>query len=586
MKKNMKFKVITISILLFAAHLISSCANTNKVEAPSYISNSTVASNIDTYLSRMVPLGFNGAVVVAEGNSIILNKGYGLADRSQDIPNTANTVFSLGSIVKTFTSVSILRLYQENELKLSDNLGKYFSNVPADKSMITIKQMLSHTSGLPPQVGTDYENITKADLINSAFDQPLAFTPGSGYQYSNVAYSLLALIIEDITGLGYEEYIYTNIFKPAGMTQTGYTIPTWEQDDIAHNYTGMEDNGTFSERTYYPNWNLIGNGGILSTTTDMFRFYQYLKSDEFINAETKELMFTPVWDTDALGIVALRGGEFVQHNGGGWDGNSALFRWYIQADKMFMIFTNSGFNNKPGFVHFEDPLDGFLIGEEKVVMPPEISNSKDLDFPEIEGSYRFKSNDAAFLSINKDYPFFRLSSNTQETINMFEFPEKEISSFTDWNQKIKIATLELIQDRRSYSYPTLFSGGHDFSAELLSEIENEGFSNNAVVDVLTFPTGREGFYNTKILIRESEKHSAGLAISLITDLNAFGGAGYDFEEISGYSVVLIPQSQNTWISYDFNSGKSSELTLEYLDDGSLEKIKTGDIAITLIKNRK
>ena len=359
----------------------------------------------------MVPLGFNGALLIAEGDEILLNKGYGFADRVNKIPNTRNTVLSLGSIVKPFTSAAIMRLVQEGKMDLSDNLSEYFENVPDDKQNITIKQMLSHTSGLPGQVGTDYENITNEDLLNAAFKRPLSFEPGQDYQYSNLAFSLLALIIEKVSGLNYEEYINQNIFQPAGMTQTGYTLPDWDPDNIAHNYTGVEDNGTFPEREYYPNWNLIGNGGMLSTTTDMFKFYQFIKGNDFLNKDTKEIMFTPVFDVDALGIVALNGGEIIQHNGGGWDGNSALFRWYRKADKMFMVFTNSGINNQPGFVAFEEPLDRLLMGE-TINMPPKIEVNSEIDLSQFEGQYSIGSEKNPKLFIQPDSQKLRLESTS------------------------------------------------------------------------------------------------------------------------------------------------------------------------------
>ena len=561
---------LRIGIILLLIFALSSIASQHSTDRPA--KNSTeLHEQADTFASRMVPLGFNGALLIAEGDEILLNKGYGFADRVNKIPNTRNTVLSLGSIVKPFTSAAIMRLVQEGKMDLSDNLSEYFENVPDDKQNITIKQMLSHTSGLPGQVGTDYENITNEDLLNAAFKRPLSFEPGQDYQYSNLAFSLLALIIEKVSGLNYEEYINQNIFQPAGMTQTGYTLPDWDPDNIAHNYTGVEDNGTFPEREYYPNWNLIGNGGMLSTTTDMFKFYQFIKGNDFLNKDTKEIMFTPVFDVDALGIVALNGGEIIQHNGGGWDGNSALFRWYRKADKMFMVFTNSGINNQPGFVAFEEPLDRLLMGE-TINMPPKIEVNSEIDLSQFEGQYSIGSEKNPKLFIQPDSQKLRLESTSQEVINLFQFPERSMDAFKEWNRNIKSATVGVIQDKNGEGFRSLFGNSQQFAEELASEIEFEGFGPDASVMVLTFPAHSEDLINTKIFITENSEAREGLVVNLITDGESFRGVGYDFSFISPYAITLIPNRSNGWTGYEFNTGGSFKVDISLSEDQSLTGI--------------
>jgi len=99
----------------------------------------------------------------------------------------------------------------------------------------------------------------------------LSFTPGDNYSYFNVGFTLLAMIIEKITGMTYEQYLKTTILDPAEMNNTGYSVD-WKRTNLAHNISDGEDNGTFLERQYFPTWYLIGNGGLLSTTNDMFTF--------------------------------------------------------------------------------------------------------------------------------------------------------------------------------------------------------------------------------------------------------------------------------------------------------------------------
>ncbi|MDY6994370.1 MAG: serine hydrolase, partial [Pseudomonadota bacterium] len=547
---NKLFGLLITSMILFF--------NTSTAELDQYSSkknSDNLKDQANTFASRMVPLGFSGALLIADGDEIILNKGYGYADRKNKIPNTKNSVFSLGSIVKPFTAVSIMRLVQEGKIDLVDTLPKFFDGVPTEKQDITIKQMLSHTSGLSGTVGSDYDNISKEDLIEAAFNRPLDYQPGTDYGYSNLAFSLLAIIIEKVSGLSYEKYLSRNIFQPAGMTQTGYTLPTWDTKNIAHNYTGTEDNGTFIERDHYPNWNLIGNGGMLSTTTDLFKFYQFIKGNAFLDEETKETMFTPVWDVDALGIVALRDGAIIQHNGGGWDGNSALFRWYRKAGKMFMVFTNSGINNQPGFIAFEEPIDRLLDGE-SIEMPPEINVNTELNLSKMKGEYSVAENESSKLSIEPGYNKLRLESNSQEVINLFQFPDRDISAFKEWNRKIKIATLELIQDGETRGFKSLFQGSEEFADELASEIELEDFGTSASVKVLSQPASRKDLINTKIFITENSEVQEGLIVNLITDTKSYKGSGYDFMFISPYAITLIPSKEGYWVGYDYNTNQS------------------------------
>ncbi len=154
---------------------------------------------IENYLSEMEKIGFNGAVLVAEKGNKIISKGYGFSNMRSKSKNTISTIFDVGSITKQFTAAAILKLEADGKLSTDDKLTKYFDSIPSDKTTITIHDLLRHQSGLISNVGKDFDPITKEEFLDKVFASPLKFEVGSDFAYSNVGYSLLAMIIEKVS---------------------------------------------------------------------------------------------------------------------------------------------------------------------------------------------------------------------------------------------------------------------------------------------------------------------------------------------------------------------------------------------------
>ncbi len=193
---------------------------------------------IDNYLSELEKIGFSGSVLIEINNEKIISKGYGFSDKVKQIKNSPNTIFDIGSITKQFTAAAILKLEMQGKLTTEDKLTKFFDNVPKDKESITIHDLLRHQSGLISSVGKDYEKISKEEFLNKIFSSPLLFEIGTGFSYSNIGYSLLAMIIEKVSGQTYETYLYNNLWKPAQMEMTGYSRPQFDSNLIAVGYYG------------------------------------------------------------------------------------------------------------------------------------------------------------------------------------------------------------------------------------------------------------------------------------------------------------------------------------------------------------
>jgi len=260
--------------------------------AASGIEKAEAKQKLEQFMNRAAEEGFTGAVIVAVGDDVLLERGYGRLDPDEERPVTASSVFTTGSITKQFTAAAVLELEEMKKLSVSDPITKYFKNVPADKKSITIHQLLSHTAGFPPAIGDDFERVGRDEYVGRALASELLFEPGTGYEYSNVGFSLAAAIIEIASGKPYEEFLHEHLFVPAGMKDTGYHIPAWDPARLAH---GVSDDGgdwgTLVDRAFSdggPGWHLAGNGGIHSTVGDMLRWHRALEGDKILSAASKK----------------------------------------------------------------------------------------------------------------------------------------------------------------------------------------------------------------------------------------------------------------------------------------------------------
>ena len=514
-----------------------------------------MAHQADQYLSRMVPFGFNGAVLIAHGENILLNKGYGLADPSTQMPNGPGVIYSLGSIVKPFTATLVMRMVQEGSLSTEDSLSSFFPALPENKQAITIHHLLSHSSGLPGALGPDDEFITKKDYLQRVRDVPLEFEPGSRYQYSNVGFTILAMIIEEVTGKSYEEYLREEILVPAGMEQTGYRMVDWERNKMAHNLSGGKDNGTFLERAHYPTWHLVGNGGMLTTTRDMHRFYLLLKGDRLLSPATKERMFTPVFMEDAYGWVNIDQGEILQHNGGSSDGNGALFRWFPKDDICMMIFTNSTFQNRPGFEAVQQPLEDILFGQE-ITMPPEVS-AYDSGYPDrFEGSY--EGSDGILFDIHPDRKTLQLVPNNQQAISLlFNSPDASVD-WTIWNEKLHHILKNGIERGNFTMFGEITGNPEQLKQEILNEIQMEGYIKPGVKVLYTLETD-PGSCVSVAAISDNHFEDMCMLFHMHFKEDQFTGMGVNFGGTGFPELTLIPTGADQFQGYNFKLNRGCSI---------------------------
>lgn len=255
-----------------------------------------LGSKLDQHFTRLVANNFSGSVLVARAGEVVLAKGYGLARRDPPLPFTAETVFDIGSITKPFTAAAILSLEMDGKVKTADPITKYFTDVPADKRDITLHQLLTHTAGFVDSLGGDYERIGRDEFIRLALASKLRSKPGAAYSYSNVGYSLLAAIVELVNQKAYGQTLRERLLLRAGMQATGYVEPEWSKLPVAHGYVKEKDWGTPLDHAWAPDgpfWHLRGNGGLLSTVVDLYRWSVALETDSILSRAALEAHLTP-----------------------------------------------------------------------------------------------------------------------------------------------------------------------------------------------------------------------------------------------------------------------------------------------------
>jgi len=290
-----------------------------------------VAASIGSFLDQTLPAGASGTLVAVRGRTVVC-RGFGWADRRGRVAADCDTVYDIGSMTKQFTAAAVLKLKMLGRLDVHDPIGRWLGPVPPDKAGITVQQLLTHTAGLVDALGDDYEPLTRSRLVEEAMTTPLRTAPGSAYHYSNLGYSLLAAIVQEASGMGYERFLATHLFAAAGMTRTGYVLPRWRRADVAVEYDarGRAQGRPFDHpwAAGGPWWNLRGNGGMLSTARDLVRWHRALQHATVLDRGTQRELFRPRVREEPGGgsyygygwvLLETELGPVAWHNGGnGW----------------------------------------------------------------------------------------------------------------------------------------------------------------------------------------------------------------------------------------------------------------------------
>lgn len=258
------------------------------------------------------------ALAVLRGGRPVKIAAYGLADLEHRVPVTPSTVFKIGSVSKQFIATGIVLLQQQGRLGFDDPIAKHLAGTPATWSGVTLRHLLTHTSGILRE-GPAFDPLRvqpDSVVIRSAFAAPLEFATGSKYQYCNVCYFTLAEVIARLSGKPWDEYLAERLFRPLGMTSTRATTTTALVPHRARGYT-WRDGGYVNAPEFIA---LRPSGAFLSTIEDLARWDAALYDDRVLTRASREAMVQP---------VRLEGGGTSGY-GFGWFLDSLDGRWRVR----------------------------------------------------------------------------------------------------------------------------------------------------------------------------------------------------------------------------------------------------------------
>jgi CubicO group peptidase (beta-lactamase class C family) len=244
---------------------------------------------------------FNGTVLVANGGRVVYHNGFGLANREFSIANRPEFIFNLASITKTFTAVLTMELVQEGKLRLDQTISDFLPWYRSDISRkVTIHHLLTHSSGIPnflqfPGFYPDKARDPMTDLeqfIKDNCSHELQFEPGTSFAYNNSGYLILSAIIQNVTGLSYEEALAKYILEPCAMTHTGIDRNSRIIENKVNGYTRRMD-GSFENAPYWDRSWADAAGQMYSNVFDMLKYHEALLSDKLLSAKYKDMMFHP-----------------------------------------------------------------------------------------------------------------------------------------------------------------------------------------------------------------------------------------------------------------------------------------------------
>ena len=292
---------------------------------------------------------------VVQGNDTLLFKAYGKADVEWDVPMTTDAMFEIASVTKQFTAVALLQLRDEGVLGLDDEITRWLPDFDTRGHTVTLRQLLSHTSGIADFTEMPEFSTLKSDLVSprdSAYvllqRHPFQFEPGEMQIYNNSGVWLLGLVIEKASGMSYEDYIETKIFEPLGMTRSMYCDSMENVPHRAHGYFVHPEEGVLRAWTNVHTWPFAA-GSLCSTAGDMVTWLRALHGGEVLSPASYAELITPATLNDGTPLrygLGMQVGPdpvglpYVGH-GGRTPGFWVEVGWYPEAELAVVVMMNS-----------------------------------------------------------------------------------------------------------------------------------------------------------------------------------------------------------------------------------------------------
>lgn len=327
----------------------------------------TIAARANSYLSDLVKQDrFSGSVLISRKGRILLSKGYGMANRELDVPNTPKTKFRLASITKAFTAAAIMMLQERGRLSVKDSLCKYIDNCPPSWELVTIEMLLNHTSGItefgktaPADDSFKRKPMTTAATLERARTFMPDFTPGSKFAYSSQDYILLGHVIEKITHRTYEEFVRGDVWNGAWMKDTGIDRHGAIIKGRASGYMRSKD-GAISNFDHFDVDYLFAAGNAYSTVVDLYQFQQEIFDGQLLKPGSMKRTFTPNLENTgyAWEIFETNGRKRVRIDGRSFGFSNSLLK-FPDEDVAVIVLANI---DTAGAAKIADDLAGIVFG--------------------------------------------------------------------------------------------------------------------------------------------------------------------------------------------------------------------------------
>ena len=305
-------------------------------------------AKIDKIITQsMSAEGFPGmSVAVVQHGKVVFKKAYGIKSEDSKEKTDENTLFSIGSVSKAFTGLGLMLLVQNGKITLDDPIKKYMNDLPEAWGNITIRQYMTHTSGIPELKGKKDDGSFEETIKNSG-NLPMSFSPGKKQQYNNFNFAIMGKLIEKVTGMAYLDYMDKYIFHPLQMTRTGVNP---DATNIAMGH--MLRNGKWKTiKTHFrPGDYGIPSGGLQTTLTDFIKLSQALSGKTLLNKTMEEVMWTPYSQrlSNTPGWHSQTGSNgIIIHKGGGGTGIGCVCDYKIvPSQDLYVVVMANKDNNK------------------------------------------------------------------------------------------------------------------------------------------------------------------------------------------------------------------------------------------------
>jgi CubicO group peptidase (beta-lactamase class C family) len=289
------------------------------------------------------------ALAVVKDGHVLKAQGYGLANVELDVPVIPETVFQTDSVGKQFTATAVMMLVEQGKIGLDDPISKYFPSWPSSWKDITVRRLLTHTSGIPDyteKIINLRQDYTENQLLRKFETLPLNFAPGQKWSYSNTGYVILGILIRKVTGQFYGDFLNDHIFQPLGMNTTRIIS---EADIVPNRAAGYRlVKGQLKNQEWVsPPLNTTADGALYTTALDMAKWDAALYTEKLLKESSLQQMWTPVTLNDGsihhYGFgwdVSERNGHRLFEHGGAWQGFTTHIARYVDDRLSVIVLTN------------------------------------------------------------------------------------------------------------------------------------------------------------------------------------------------------------------------------------------------------